>query len=348
LLFAVKIKLDKLTNSKQTKKVILTGDRPTGPLHLGHYIGSLKNRVKLQNEYDQYIIIADMQALTDNAEEPEKIQKNVLELGLDYLSIGIDPKASKIFIQSLIPALAELTIYYLNLVTVARLERNPTVKDEMKQKGFGKSVPAGFFMYPISQVADITAFKADLVPVGADQVPMIEQTNEVVRAFNRIYKTDVLVATQALISEVPRLSGIDGKAKMSKSLENCIYLSEPTDSLKKKVFSMYTDPAHIHVAQPGKIEGNVVFEYLDAFAPDKKKVQEMKNHYQKGGLGDTAVKEYLFEVLEQMLKPIRGKRKGFAKDSAQVMKIIKEGTAKANEVAEQTLKEVKEAMGLVY
>jgi len=334
--------------SKQTKKVILTGDRPTGPLHLGHYIGSLKNRVKLQHEYDQYIIIADMQALTDNAEEPEKIQKNVLELGLDYLSIGIDPKVSTIFIQSLIPALAELTMYYLNLVTVARLERNPTVKDEMKQKGFGKSVPAGFFTYPISQVADITAFKANLVPVGADQVPMIEQTNEIVRAFNRIYKTNVLVAAQALISEVPRLSGTDGKAKMSKSLENCIYLSEPTDSLKKKVFSMYTDPGHIHVEQPGKIEGNVVFEYLDAFAPDKKKVQEMKNHYQKGGLGDTSVKEYLFEVLEQMLKPIREKRKGFAKDTVQVMKIIKEGTAKANEVAEQTLKEVKEAMGLVY
>ncbi|MBU1102836.1 tryptophan--tRNA ligase [Patescibacteria group bacterium] len=334
--------------AKEQKKIILTGDRPTGPLHLGHYIGSLKNRVKLQNEYEQYIIIADLQALTDNAENPEKVQKNVIELGLDYLSVGIDPKVSTIFIQSLIPALSELTMYYLNLVTVAQLERNPTVKDEMRQKGFGNRVPAGFFIYPISQVADITAFKANLVPVGADQVPMIEQTNEVVRAFNRIYKTNVLIETAALVSDVPRLSGLDGKAKMSKSLENCIYLSDTPDVVKEKVLRMYTDPGHVHVKDPGKIEGNVVFEYLDAFDLEKKKVAELKENYQRGGLGDIKAKEYLFEVLEDLLAPIREKRKEFAKDPAQIMKIIKKGTAKANEKASQTLKEVKEAMGLVY
>ncbi|KKT26513.1 MAG: Tryptophanyl-tRNA synthetase [Parcubacteria group bacterium GW2011_GWA2_43_9b] len=338
--------MDKQSENK--KKVILTGDRPTGRLHLGHFIGSLKNRVKLQNEYRQFIIIADMQALTDHADNPKMVHENVLQLGLDYLSCGIDPKVSTIFIQSLVPEIAELTMYYLNLVTVAQLERNPTVKDEMKQKGFSKSVPAGFLVYPVSQAADITAFKADLVPVGADQVPVLEQTNEVIKAFNRTYKTDVLIEIKALISDVPRLSGIDGKAKMSKSLNNCIYLSDPSDVLKKKVFEMYTDPGHVGVSDPGKIEGNVVFEYLDAFDTDQKKVAELKEQYQRGGLGDVVVKHYLFEVLDKMLEPIRNKRTELEKNPVQVMKIIKEGTEKARQTAIQTLKEVKEAMGLVY
>lgn len=326
----------------------MTGDRPTGRLHLGHFAGSLKNRVKLQDEYSQFVIIADLQALTDHADNPKLVQENVLQLGLDYLSCGIDPKLSTIFIQSLVPELAELTMYYLNLVTVAHLEKNPTVKDEMKQKGFGKSVPAGFLVYPVSQAADITAFKADLVPVGADQLPMIEQTNEIVRAFNRIYKTDVLVETKALVSEVARLSGLDGKAKMSKSLNNCIYLSDPSDVLKKKVFEMYTDPGHASIDDPGKIEGNVVFEYLDAFDEDKKKLAELKEQYRRGGLGDVAVKHYLFEVLDKILEPIRNKRAELEKDPAQVIKILKEGTARAREVAGQTLAEAKEAMGIVY
>jgi len=334
--------------SENKKKVILTGDRPTGRLHLGHFVGSLKNRVKLQNEYSQFIIIADLQALTDHADNPKLVQENVLQLGLDYLSCGIDPEVSTIFIQSLVPELAELTMYYLNLVTVAHLEKNPTVKDEMKQKGFGKSVPAGFLVYPVSQAADITAFKADLVPVGADQLPMIEQTNEIVRAFNRTYKTDVLVETKALVSEVARLSGLDGKAKMSKSLNNCIYLSDSSEILKKKVFEMYTDPGHASIDDPGKIEGNVVFEYLDAFDADKKKVAELKEQYQRGGLGDVAVKHYLFEVLDKILEPIRNKRAELEKDPAQVIKILKEGTARAREVAGQTLAEAKEAMGIVY
>jgi len=334
--------------SENKKPIILTGDRPTGRLHLGHYIGSLQNRVKLQNEYQQFIIIADMQALTDHADNPKIVQENVLQLGLDYLSCGIDPKVSTIFIQSLVPEIAELTMYYLNLVTVAQLERNPTVKDEMKQKGFGKSVPAGFLVYPVSQAADITAFKADLVPVGADQVPVIEQTNEIVKAFNRTYKTDVLVEAKALVSEVPRLSGTDGKAKMSKSLNNCIYLSDSSDVLKKKVFDMYTDPKHIHADDPGKIEGNVVFEYLDAFGDDKKKVTELKEQYRRGGLGDVVVKNYLFEVLEKMLAPIRDKRAELEKDPARVMEILAEGTRRARQVASQTLKEVREAMGLIY
>lgn len=315
---------------------------------MGHFVGSLQNRVKLQNEYQQFIIIADVQALTDHADNPKMVQENVLQLGLDYLACGLDPKISTIFIQSLVPEIAELTMYYLNLVTVAQLEKNPTVKDEMKQKGFGKSVPAGFLVYPVSQAADITAFKADLVPVGADQVPVIEQTIEVVRAFNRVYKTDVLVEPKALVSDVPRLSGLDGKAKMSKSLNNCIYLSEESDALKKKVFAMYTDPNHISADDPGQIEGNVVFEYLDAFAADKGKVAELKAQYQRGGLGDVAVKNYLFEVLEKMLEPIRAKRAEYEKDPAQVMKILKDGTERARQVAAQTLLEARRAMGLIY
>jgi tryptophanyl-tRNA synthetase len=332
----------------QDKKIILTGDRPTGCLHLGHYIGSLENRVKLQRECKQYIIIADMQALTDNADNPQKVQENVLQLGLDYLSVGIDPKLSTIFIQSLIPEISELTMYYLNLVTVGRLEKNPTVKDEMKQKGFGKQVPAGFLMYPVSQAADITAFGANLVPVGADQLPVIEQVNEIVRSFNRIYKTDVLIEAEGLVSYVPRLPGIDGKNKMGKSLGNCIFLSDSADIVKKKVFEAYTDPGHIRVEDKGKVEGNMVFAYLDAFDPDKKKVEELKAQYQHGGLGDVVVKNYLVEVLENFLAPIRKERKELEKDPAEVLGILKRGTEEAKEVASQTLKNVKEAMGLIY
>jgi len=337
-----------MVNKTGQKKIILTGDRPTGRLHLGHYIGSLANRVALQYEYQQNILIADLQALTDHAENPKLVQENVLQLGFDYLSVGIDPKVSTILIQSLVPEISELTMYYLNLVTVARLEKNPTVKDEMKQKGFGKSVPAGFLMYPVSQAADITAFKANLVPVGADQLPVLEQVNEIVRAFNRIYKTDALVECEGLISDTPRLPGIDGKNKMGKSLDNCIYLADSADGVKRKVFEAYTDPSHIKVDDPGKVEGNMVFVYLDAFAQDKKKVQELKEHYRRGGLGDVAVKNYLVEVLENFLAPIRAKRKELEKDPAQVMKILKQGTERARVVAAQTLKEAKEAMGIIY
>ena len=269
------------------KKIILTGDRPTGPLHLGHYVGSLKARVKLQNKYKTYIIIADMQALTDNASFPEKIRENIIEVALDYLSVGIDPKISTIFIQSLVPELAELTMYFLNLVTLARLERNPTVKEEMRQKGFGGNVPSGFLMYPVSQAADIAAFKADLVPVGIDQLPMIEQTVEIVRKFNKIYHvgnraSNTLIEPKALVSKISRLPGIDGKAKMSKSLGNAIYLSDSSDTVSKKVMAMYTDPKHIHVENPGKVEGNIVFVYLDAFNPNLKEVERLKKQYRKG------------------------------------------------------------------
>ncbi len=337
-----------MANKIEQKKIILTGDRPTGCLHLGHYIGSLANRVKLQHECQQNILIADMQALTDHAEDPRLVRESVLQLGFDYLSVGIDPEISTILIQSMVPEIAELTMYYLNLVTVGRLEKNPTVKDEMKQKGFGKSVPAGFLMYPISQAADITAFKANLVPVGADQVPVLEQVNEIVKTFNRVYKTDALVECEALISQTPRLPGIDGKNKMGKSLGNCIFLSDSPDEVKRKVFEAYTDPGHIKVDDPGQIEGNMVFIYLDAFASDRKKVQELKEHYRRGGLGDVAVKNYLVEVLENSLAPIRVKRKELEKDPAEVMKILKRGTERARLVAAQTLEDVKEAMGIIY
>lgn len=330
------------------KKIILTGDRPTGPLHLGHYIGSLQNRIKLQNEYSQHIIIADVQALTDNFDNPEKVRKNVLEVGLDYLAVGLDPKVNTIFIQSLIPEIAELTMYFLNLVTVSRLERNPTVKDEIKQKGFERSLPAGFFVYPVSQAADIAIFKANLVPVGEDQLPMIEQTNEIVRKFNATYNTNTLVEAKPMISEVSRLSGIDGKAKMSKSLGNAIYLSDSEEEVAKKVMSMYTDPNHIRAEDPGKIEGNTVFTYLDAFGKDKQMIQKMKDEYQAGGLGDVKVKKYLNEVLEELLKPIRERRKELAKDPEEVMNILKKGTEKAKASAEKTMSEVRKDMKLDY
>lgn len=330
-----------------SQKIILTGDRPTGPLHLGHYAGSLRARVELQNQYKTYILIADVQALTDNSENPEKIRKNVLEVALDYLAVGVDPNVSAIAIQSLVPEIAELTVYFLNLVTLARLERNPTVKDEMKQKGFGGNVPAGFLTYPISQAADITAFGANLVPVGEDQLPIIEQTIEIVRRFNKTYGP-VLTEPKALVSKIGRLPGVDGKTKMSKSLGNAIYLSDPASVVKEKVTNMYTDPKHIHVENPGKVEDNAVFTYLDAFDPDKKTVEELKKQYRKGGLGDVAIKNRLIEILENFLGPIRKRRAEFAKNPKAVMKILEEGTKKAKILTSQTLIKVRQAMKLDY
>ncbi|QBE59897.1 tryptophan--tRNA ligase [Limosilactobacillus fermentum] len=333
------------------KKVILTGDRPTGKLHIGHYVGSLRERVKMQEsgEYDPFIMIADQQALTDNARDPEKIRRSLTEVALDYLAVGLDPAKSTLFVQSQIPALAELNLYYLNLVTVSRLERNPTVKAEIQQKNFNRSIPAGFFTYPVSQTADITAFKANLVPVGDDQKPMLEQAREIVRTFNSIYG-EVLVEPEGVFPPKGqgRIPGLDGNAKMSKSLGNAIYLSDDEDTLKKKVMSMYTDPNHIHVEDPGQVEGNVVFTYLDIFDKDTAKVQELKDHYRHGGLGDVKIKRYLMEVLNAELAPIRQRRAEFAKDLPAVMDMLKAGSDRANQVAAQTLDEVKDAMGLNY
>lgn len=330
------------------RKTILTGDRPTGKLHLGHYVGSLAARVKLQEVHRQFVMIADAQALTDHAHEPQKIRANILEVALDYLAVGIDPKVTTIFIQSLVPALAELTLYYLNLITWNRLKHNPTVKLEIQQKGYGEEVPAGFMIYPISQAADITAFKAHLVPVGDDQIPMIEQTVEVVRKFNRLYHTTVLIEPEAVISTIARLPGIDGKAKMSKSLNNAIFLADTPDEVTKKVKGMYTDPGHLRVEDPGKVEGNPVFTYLDAFGRDKAKIDEMKAHYARGGLGDSIVKKYLLEVLLEFLEPIRKRREEYAKDPKQVMNFLFEGTNVANQEANKTLLEVRKAMGIDY
>lgn len=331
---------------------ILTGDRPTGKLHIGHYLGSLKNRVQLQNEgkYKMFIMIADMQALTDNARNPEKVRNSLIQVALDYLSVGIDPAKTTILVQSQIPALNELTMYYLDLVSVSRLERNPTVKSEIQQKGFGQSIPAGFLTYPVSQASDITAFKADTVPVGDDQEPMIEQTREIVRTFNRTYNVDTLVEPEGVFPPKGqgRLPGIDGNAKMSKSLGNCIYLSDTADEVTKKVMSMYTDPEHVHVEDPGKIEGNTVFTYLDAFATDTDKVNQLKEQYQAGGLGDVKVKRYLNDVLQEILEPIRQRRAEYEKDILSVYKMLEEGSAKANEVANQTLQEVRDAIGVNY
>ena len=334
------------------KKVILTGDRPTGKLHVGHYIGSLKNRVKLQNsgEYHPFIMIADTQALTDNARNPEKIRKSLIQVALDYLAVGIDPEISTVFIQSQIPALFELTAYYMDLVTVSRLERNPTVKAEIKQKGFNDSIPVGFLNYPVSQAADITAFKATLVPVGDDQEPMLEQAREIVRTFNRVYNRNVLVEPQGYFPEKGegRLPGLDGNAKMSKSLNNAIYLSDDAKTVEQKVMSMYTDPQHIHVEDPGKVEGNTVFTYLDIFDPDKDRVAQLKEDYQKGGLGDVKIKRYLNTVLEKELAPIRERRAQYEQDTSAVYDMLIEGSKKANEVANQTLQEVRDAIGLNY
>lgn len=334
------------------KEILLTGDRPTGKLHIGHYIGSLKNRVKLQNsgKYDLYIMIADTQALTDNARNPEKIRNSLIQVALDYLAVGIDPAKSTIYVQSQIPALFELTAYYMDLVTVARLERNPTVKTEIKQKDFKDSIPIGFLNYPVSQAADITAFKATVIPVGDDQEPMLEQTREIVRTFNRVYNCDVLVEPKGYFPPKGqgRLPGLDGNAKMSKSLGNAIYLADDAKTVQKKVMSMYTDPNHIHVEDPGKVEGNTVFTYLDVFDPDKDKVAELKAEYQKGGLGDVKIKRYLNKVLEAELAPIRERREKFAQDEDAVYEMLLEGSKKANKVANATLEQVRDAIGLNY
>ncbi|KIY24507.1 tryptophan--tRNA ligase [Lactobacillus delbrueckii] len=335
-----------------TKEIILTGDRPTGKLHIGHYIGSLKNRVMLQNtgKYDSYIMIADTQALTDNARNPEKIRNSLIEVALDYLAVGLDPEKSTIFVQSQIPALFELTTDYMDLVTLSRLERNPTVKTEIKQKGFGDSLPVGFLTYPVAQAADITAFKATLVPVGDDQEPMLEQAREIVRSFNRTYNVDVLVEPKGYFPPKGqgRLPGLDGNAKMSKSLGNAIYLSDDAETVKKKVMSMYTDPNHIHVEDPGQVEGNTVFTYLDVFDPDKDTVAQLKEDYQKGGLGDVKIKRYLNKVLEAELAPIRERRQKYAENLDAVYDMLYQGSQKANQVADQTLQEVRDAIGFNY
>lgn len=345
-----------------SKKIILTGDRPTGRLHIGHYVGSLKNRVLLQNsnEYDEiFIMLADAQALTDNADNPMKVRKNILEVALDYLACGIDPEKSTIFIQSQIPELCELSFYYMNLVTLARLQRNPTVKSEIKQKDFGKSIPVGFLTYPISQAADITAFMATTVPVGEDQLPMIEQTKEIVRKFNSLYG-DTLVEPEIILPENEsslRLPGIDGKAKMSKSLNNCIYISDSEDEIKQKVMQMYTDPDHIKVSDPGKIEGNTVFTYLNSFCkdehfqkylPEYNNLNELKDHYRRGGLGDMKVKKFLNAILQEELKPIRLRREKFAENPDLVYDILLKGSIRARKTASETLQKVKKAMKIDY
>ena len=338
-----------LSQKKTAKKVILTGDRPTGPLHLGHYVGSLRNRVQLQHDYQTYILIADQQALTDHWKTPEILQENIIEVTLDYLAAGISPETTTICVQSQLPEIAELTLYYLNLVTVNRLQHNPTVKTEIKEKGFAKSLPCGFLMYPVSQAADITAFKAHLVPVGADQKPMIEQTNEIVRNFNRIYRQQVLLECELLVPlRGGRLVGIDGQAKMSKSLGNAIYLSDSERQLKKKINQMYTDPQKIHLSDPGHLEGHVPFGYLDLFDPEQDKLQELKDHYQGGGLGDGTIKQHLFAVLNALLQPMRQERLRLAQDRGEVLALLKRGSARAREVTASTLGEVKAAMGLNY
>lgn len=343
-------------------KIILTGDRPTGRLHVGHYVGSLKRRVELQNsgEYDKvFIMIADAQALTDNIENPEKVRQNILEVALDYLSVGLDPAKTTLFIQSQIPELTELTFYYMDLVTVARLQRNPTVKNEIIMRNFEASIPVGFFTYPISQASDITAFKATTVPVGEDQLPMIEQTREIVRKFNSVYE-EVLVEPDALLPDNKaclRLPGTDGKAKMSKSLGNCIYLADTADDVKKKIMSMYTDPEHLQVSDPGHLEGNTVFTYLDAFSneghfaeylPEYANLDELKDHYKRGGLGDVKVKKFLNNVLQEELSPIRARRAEYEKNIEGVYEILKKGSEVAAETAAQTLSEVKAAMKINY
>src|SRR5271154_3709338 len=306
-------------------KRILTGDRPTSALHLGHYVGSLQNRVRLQEEYDTYLLIADVQALTDNFEHPEKLEANIFEVALDWLAVGIDPEKAKFVVQSMVPELTELTIYFMNLVTTATLERNPTLKEEIKQKNFSKGLPVGFYTYPISQASDITIFKADLVPVGDDQLPMIELTREIARRFNRLYRK-VLIEPRPMLGQMARLPGTDGGAKMSKSLNNCISLGDPTEVVRKRVMSMFTDPTRIHPTDPGHVEGNPVFTYHDVFNPNKDEIEDLKDRYRKGTVGDVEVKQKLFEALEKFLAPIRERRNQFASQAKQVHEIIMEGT----------------------
>ena len=338
-----------MMNSMSTRKQIaLTGDRPTGKMHLGHYVGSFKNRVKMQDEYDQFILVADVQALTDNSENPAKVRSNILETTIDNIACGVDPNKNTFFIQSMVPEIADLTIYFLNLVTVARLMRNPTVKDEINQKGYGQTIPAGFMCYPVSQAADILCVKANVVPVGDDQLPMIEQTNEIVDKFNSLYK-ETFPRVKAVVPEVAsRLSGTDGKAKMSKSIGNAIFFADSSKVLQEKVMNMYTDPLHIHASDPGHVEGNIVFEYLDAFDQDPKGLNELKERYEAGGVGDVVIKKRLIEVLENSIGPIRERREELSKNSDQILRILKEGTEKVREISANTLKDVKSAMQINY
>ena len=330
-------------------EIVLTGDRPTGKLHIGHYVGSLVTRLKMQEEYSNNLIfIADLQALTDNFDKPQKVRSSTMEVALDWLAVGLKPERNIFFIQSLVPELAELTILYMNLVSLARLQRNPTVKTEMNQKEFGAKVPVGFLAYPISQAADITAFKSTIVPVGEDQLPMIEQTNEIVRRFNNIYKCNVLVECKGLLSHTVRLPGTDGNEKMGKSLNNAIYLSDDEQTIKEKIKKMYTDPNHLRISDPGKVEGNPVFTYLDAFDSDKEALEELKAHYRRGGLGDVALKNRLNDIMQTTLKPIRERRAEYEKDKEEVLNLLLSGSKKAREIAAKTLDEVKEAMMLNY
>ncbi|MCT8980896.1 MULTISPECIES: tryptophan--tRNA ligase [Shewanella] len=328
------------------KQIILTGDRPTGKLHIGHYVGSLRQRVQVQDEFDQNVMIADYQALTDNGHNPAKVTDNILEVMADYLAAGLDPAKTRFCLQSALPALSELTCIYLNLVTVARLERNPTVKAEIQQKGFERSLPAGFLVYPASQTADITAFRATHVPVGEDQLPMLEQSNEIVRRFNNLVGAEVLKECQAILSDTGRLPGLDGKAKMSKSLGNTIELGMSSDELKQAVFSMYTDPNHLRVEDPGRVEGNTVFSYLDAFHPDKALVAELKAHYRRGGLGDMKCKRILNDCLQELLAPMRERRSQAMADKGQLLAILQRGTEEARAISDAVLQDVKAAMGL--
>ncbi|AXQ14892.1 tryptophan--tRNA ligase [Shewanella algae] len=328
------------------KQIILTGDRPTGKLHIGHYVGSLRQRVQVQDEFDQNVMIADYQALTDNGHNPAKVTDNILEVMADYLAAGLDPAKTRFCLQSALPALSELTCIYLNLVTVARLERNPTVKAEIQQKGFERSLPAGFLVYPVSQTADITAFRATHVPVGEDQLPMLEQSNEIVRRFNNLVGAEVLKECQAILSDTGRLPGLDGKAKMSKSLGNTIELGMSSDELKQAVFSMYTDPNHLMVEDPGRVEGNTVFSYLDAFHPDKALVAELKTHYRRGGLGDMKCKRILNDCLQELLAPMRERRSQAMADKGQLLAILQRGTEEARAISDAVLQDVKAAMGL--
>jgi len=328
------------------RPIILTGDRPTGQLHLGHFVGSLRSRVGLQDSHHQHLLLADAQALTDNADNPDKVRRNILEVALDYLAVGIDPTKTTICVQSCLPALNELTMLYLNFVTVARLERNPTIKSEIQMRGFERDIPAGFLCYPVAQAADITAFKATVVPVGEDQIPMIEQTNEIVRRVNRQIGKDLLPECKALLSNMARLPGFDGKAKMSKSLGNTIVLNASDKDIKKAVNAMYTDPNHLRIEDPGQVEGNIVFTYLDAFDPNKEEVEELKAHYRRGGLGDGTVKKRLEGVLKELISPIRERREELAKDPDYIMDVLRQGTDKCRLITQQTLDEVKDGLGL--
>ena len=330
------------------KDIVLTGDRPTGPLHLGHFVGSLQKRVELQDKYKQFVMIADWQGFTDNFDNPQKLRDNVTQVMLDYLAVGIDPKKTTFFIQSLIPQIAELYFIYLNFVTVSRLSRNPTVKTEIQQKGYGENLTAGFLTYPVHQAADITIVKGTLVPAGNDQNPIIEQANEIVRKFNSTYSVDIFPEIKIVESAVSRLPGTDGKAKMSKSMGNAIFLCDPADVVAKKVMTMFTDPDHVKVDMPGNIEGNTVFAYLDVFDPDKQMVQSLKDQYQAGGLGDVKVKKYLTDVLNNFLEPIRVRRNEFAQDTGAVLDIVIKGSGQVRDIAAETMLEVRKAIHLDY